>query len=238
LGYRKFLGFYLQSLLRRGRVFRAAAVLGGFLRNGMFAGQFDLADAKRYLPLQRREPDVAGPWLRGWTREDIGLGAGTMADRQRRDLDHYSVPSLCHYEDRMSMANGREIRLPFLDSRLVDLLLRAPDEFKLRHGWTKYALRAAMNDLLPSEITWRKDKQGFSNPEGEWLKRELAPAVTEAFAADSGICRRGLFDSAALNRKYARYRAQPARGGSIWYREIFAPLALELWLRKFERWIE
>ena len=68
------------------------------------------------------------------------------------------------------MAMCREIRLPFLDSRLIDLMLRAPDEYKLRGGWTKYCLREAMRPFLPPQIAWRKDKKGFSNPQGEWLQ--------------------------------------------------------------------
>lgn len=247
LGYRKFLGFHVQSLLRAGHPLRAAGVLGGFLLNGTLAGEFDFSDAKRYVPFLRRvsawrtgeaEASIEGAWLSGWRALDVGLGPGTLSDRQFADLRHFSVPSLCHYEDRMSMAHAREIRLPFLDSRLVDLLLRAPPDYKLRHGWTKFALRAAMSPLLPASIAWRKDKKGFANPEGEWLKNELQPAVREAFSTDSGIARRGIIDSKALTRKYDAYREQRVRGGAIWYREIFAPLALELWLRRYSEWIE
>jgi asparagine synthase (glutamine-hydrolysing) len=247
LGYRKFLGFYLQSLLRRGNVLRAVAVLAGFVANGTVVGEFEMADAKRYVPLLRRmsewrandaETCIEGAWLHGWAAENVGLGLGSLADRQRLDIRHYSVPSLCHYEDRMSMANGREMRLPFLDTRLIDLLLRAPDDYKLRRGWTKYALRKAMHGLLPREIAWRKDKKGFSNPEGEWLKHELSAAIRDAFAPDSLMCRKGILGSAALIRKYERYRAQPLGRDSIWYREIFAPFALELWMRRYEAWIE
>ena len=178
-----------------------------------------------------------GEWLRGWEPALLGLGRGSLAERQTLDVRHYSVPSLCHYEDRMSMAMGREIRLPFLDSRLVDMLLRAPDDYKLRGGWTKYALRKAMEPLLPSQICWRKDKQGFSNPQGEWLKRELRPQVQAAFAAGSMLARKGILRSDALLKKYERYCRQPAGGGSIWYREIFAPFSLELWMRRYEPWI-
>ncbi len=245
LGYRKFLGFYLQSLLRQGKPLRAAGVLAAFVANGTIVTQLDLGDAKRYVPWLRRleargaEPPAAleGPWLRGWQAEEIGLGEGSLADRQRLDLRKYSVPSLCHYEDRMSMASAREIRQPFLDSRLVDMLLRAPDDYKIRRGWTKYCLREAMRGLLPPGIAWRKDKQGFANPEGEWLKQELAPAVLDAFAPGSLICGKGVLDSAALLRKFAAYRAQPAGKGTIWYREIFAPFALELWMRRYAQWI-
>jgi asparagine synthase (glutamine-hydrolysing) len=247
LGYRKYLGFYLQSLIRRGRYFMAMGVLARFVANRTVVNQFDLSDAKRYVPLLRRlsasrfndsEITLDGQWLRGWNPVPMGLGAGSLADRQVADIRELSVPSLCHYEDRMSMAMGREIRLPFLDSRLIDLMLRTPDEYKLRNGWTKYCLREAMQPFLPPEIAWRKDKKGFSNPQGEWLKRELKLPVKEAFGVDSMIARKGIVDSGALTRKYDRYCEQPPAGGSIWYREIFAPFSLELWMRRYAAWID
>ena len=83
-------------------------------------------------------------------------------------------------QDRMSMSASREVRFPFLDVRLLDRLLAMPAAFKLRSGWTKHVLRLAVQDWLPPEIVWRRDKQGFINPESEWLKRELRPRVEEA----------------------------------------------------------
>jgi asparagine synthase (glutamine-hydrolysing) len=246
LGYRKFLGFYLQSLIRRGDLAKAAGVFMGFLRNGTVLTQFDLSNAKRYMGILRKLSDVldgqggaafAGDWLQGWRALPLGLGTGSLADRQMLDIRRYSVPALCHYEDRMSMALSREIRLPFLESRLTDLLLRAPDDYKLRGGWTKYALRKAMESMLPPEICWRKDKQGFSNPQGEWLKQELREPVLDAFSADSLISRKGIIKSDVLLRRYKRYCRQPADRGTIWYREIFAPFSLELWMRRYEAWI-
>jgi asparagine synthase (glutamine-hydrolysing) len=160
-----------------------------------------------------------------------------LADRQWLDVRHYSVPALCHYEDRMSMAWGREIRLPFLDARLVEMLIGAPDDYKIRNGWTKYALRRAMEPLLPAQICWRRDKQGFSNPQGEWLKNELRDAVLEAFSPSSFLARKGIIHSGAMLAMYRRYCRQPANRGLIWYREVFAPLSLEVWMRRFEPWI-
>jgi asparagine synthase (glutamine-hydrolysing) len=222
-------------------------VLMGFMLNRTVLNQFDLSNAKRYLGVLRRVSNLLhgkhsenaseGAWLRGWTALPLGLGTGSLADRQMLDIRRYSVPALCHYEDRMSMAWSREIRLPFLDSRLIDLLVRAPDDYKLQRGWTKYALRKAMQSLLPPEICWRKDKQGFSNPQGEWLKQELRAPVLEAFSADSLISRKGIVDSRSLLRRYEMYCRQRAGGGMIWYREIFAPFSLELWMRSFEPWI-
>jgi asparagine synthase (glutamine-hydrolysing) len=247
LGYRKYLGFYLQSLMRQGRYFAAMGVLAGFAANRTVVNQIDLRDAKRYVPLLRKfresaykdsESGLDGAWLRGWSPVSVGLGLGSLADRQLFDIRELSVPSLCHYEDRMSMAVGREIRLPFLDSRLIDLMLRTPDDYKLRRGWTKYCLREAMRPFLPAEIAWRKDKKGFSNPQGEWLKRELRQPVRDAFGTDSLLSRKGIMDSGALLRKYSRYCQQAPERGSIWYREIFAPFSLELWMRRYAEWID
>jgi asparagine synthase (glutamine-hydrolysing) len=237
LGYRKYLGFYLRSLIRQGRSLKAVGVLARFIANRTVINQFDFSEAKRYLPALRSESGIDGEWLRGWSPVPLGMGGGSLADRQSADIRKLSVPSLCHYEDRMSMAVGREIRLPFLDSRLVDLMLRVPDEFKLRDGWTKYCLREAMRPYLPREIAWRRDKKGFSNPQGEWLKHELRRPVRDAFGAASLLSVKGILLSEALLRKYDRYCAQPLGGGSIWYREIFAPLSLELWMRRYAEWI-
>ncbi len=144
------------------------------------------------------------------------------------------MPLLCHYEDRMSMAMSREIRLLLLDSRLMDFVLRAPDDYKLRHGWTKYVFRKAMEPLLPAPIAWRRDKQGFANPEGEWL---------EAGAAEVGGG--GVRGRQPHRAQWPRERpgAAPALwsniGGNRWMaarsgiREIFAPLSLESWMRRY-----
>ncbi len=173
-------------------------MLSGFLVNRTVVTDIDLGDARRYLPFlsrwstsERSETAIQGAWLQGWQPRSLGLGSGSLVDRQWLDIRNYSVPALCHYEDRMSMAASREIRLPFLDPRLMDLLMRAPDSFKLRNGWTKYAFRKAMEALLPHEISWRRDKKGFSNPEGEWLKHELRERSAGAFASDSLMCREG-----------------------------------------------
>ena len=54
-----------------------------------------------------------------------------LNERQWEDIKKYSVPYLCHYEDRMSMAQSREVRAPFLDFRVVDFGLRLQNKLKL-----------------------------------------------------------------------------------------------------------
>jgi asparagine synthase (glutamine-hydrolysing) len=238
-GYKKYLGFYIQWLLRRGALGRAAGVLAGFWRNGTILPQFSLAEARRYLPRAFHPvvPDVRGPALRDQGEVDLGLGSGSVEARQYLDLTRYSVPALCHKEDRMSMAHSREIRLPFLDVRLIERLLETPVGYKLRGGWTKYVFRSAMAGQLPAAIVWRKDKLGFVNPQEEWLKGRLKPVVLDLFGPESFIFKLDLLDRARLLLLYERYCRQPAGRGTVWYREIFGPVALEVWLRQFAEWV-
>ncbi len=67
---------------------------------------------------------------------------------------------LLRHEDRLSMANSIEIRLPFLDTRLVDFGLSIPSSLKMYDGREKYLLRKVAKNILPGAIIKRK-KQGF-----------------------------------------------------------------------------
>jgi len=236
-GYFKFLIFYLQQLSRSGRWFNAANVLCGFLRNGTVFSQFKISEAKRYLPraARHREISIYGSRLKGEQFSlPTGLGSGTVIDRQRLDLDRFSVPSLVHYEDRTSMSFSREIRLPFLDYRLVDLLLSLGPEWKLREGWTKWVFRKAMENDLPASIVWRRDKQGFTIPQAEWLKHELHGKIEHMLNNGLLSAELGLIDRDGLKRRYRAYCKQPPHRGSISFKDIFNPIALEIWLRRFE----
>jgi asparagine synthase (glutamine-hydrolysing) len=81
------------------------------------------------------------------------------------------LPSLLRYEDRSSMAFSVESRVPYLDHRLVEFCINLPDKYKIYNGWTKYVLRKSSENLLPADITWRKDKIGFATPEKDWVEK-------------------------------------------------------------------
>ena len=67
------------------------------------------------------------------------------------------------------MRHSIETRVPFFDYRLVEAAVSLPVEYKARDGWTKYVLRAAVSDVLPHDVAWRKDKLGFEAPQRVWL---------------------------------------------------------------------
>lgn len=237
-GYRKYFFFYIEKLMREGHILTALSLLRSFYERRTILSQFSLAEAKRYLPAMfyGREAGIAGRLLRRKARTRVGLGKSSVQERQRADFERFSIPVLTHYEDRMSMAWSREVRLPFLDNRLVELLLPMKPSMKLRNGWTKYVFRRAMQGLVPAEVIWRKDKQGFVNPQSEWLKYDLAAKVLQTFAEDSLMFRSGLVDRVKLLKMYSAYR-RDRKLGSCSFKDIFNPLIFEIFLRRFETYL-
>jgi asparagine synthase (glutamine-hydrolysing) len=85
------------------------------------------------------------------------------------------------------MAHSIEARVPFLDYRLVELAANLPWKHKLHHGWAKYVLRKAVDDIIPAENLWRREKFGFNSPHSEWMRRKKESALAEM--GDSTILR-------------------------------------------------
>lgn len=88
---------------------------------------------------------------------------------QIHEITVVQLPHLLRYEDRNSMRNSIETRLPFLDYRVVEAGISFSPKLKIKNGWTKYILRLVIDNLLPANVVWRKSKLGFNAPERIWL---------------------------------------------------------------------
>lgn len=95
--------------------------------------------------------------------------------------------------DLMSMANSLEVRVPFLDHRLVDFLFSLPMEFKIGNGQRKRILRDSVSHLLPGEVLTRK-KQGFEVPLLKWFQTELRASIETVWLNNEFIESQGIFD--------------------------------------------
>lgn len=225
-GYRKYPILEIKRLLKAGRIADSTRLASGFFTNGTLLSEFNLTEAKRYLGSSNRSilGEVAAEAL-----DLAALGQITsLGERQWLDVSRYSVPYLCHYEDRMSMAWSREVRSPFLDYRVVDMGLRMSAGLKLNCGWTKCALRKAFERDLPASIAWRKDKKGFVNPQDDWLRGPLQTAVRDLMGrTDARVYVAGLVDRKEYLKRFDDYCAGR---GLVWFRDVFAPFALELWM--------
>ncbi|MCA9512814.1 MAG: asparagine synthase (glutamine-hydrolyzing) [Myxococcales bacterium] len=132
-----------------------------------------------------------------------------------------------NYVDKVSMANGVEVRVPLLDPELVALVARLPVGYKQRGNTGKWVLRRAMAPYLPREVLYR-GKTGFGAPLRNWLRSELAPLVDELLA-ERALEARGLFDPAGVR---ALVDADRARRQDASY-TIFSLMCIELWCRMF-----
>lgn len=83
------------------------------------------------------------------------------------------LPSILRNFDKASMMNSIEIRMPFMDHRLVSFVFNLPIKSKLGNGYTKRILRDAMNGILPEQVRTRKTKIGFNAPLTEWIDGPL-----------------------------------------------------------------
>ncbi len=83
------------------------------------------------------------------------------------------LPTLLRNFDRASMINSVEVRMPFLDWRLVCSIFSLPLSFKINEGYTKYILRESMKGSMNEEIRLRKSKVGIVSPIHHWINSDL-----------------------------------------------------------------
>ena len=103
-------------------------------------------------------------------------------------VDLYSMlaDNLMLKADKLSMAHSLELRVPFLDQRVVEAGLALPDREKVHGVRTKTALRKLVAERLPPEIA-RRPKQGFDVPLDRWLRGELRDVADAALGALEGL---------------------------------------------------
>ncbi len=97
-----------------------------------------------------------------------------------------------------SMGVPLEIRMPFLDHRVVELGFTMPLAYLIRDGWMKWIMRKAMDGLLPPDIIWRQRKWGFRFPYTQWLRESEQRFFTLASGVDCPY-----IDAANLRTNYA-----------------------------------
>lgn len=131
------------------------------------------------------------------------------------------------YTDKMAMAAGVEVRVPFLDPDLMELAARIPDRFKQRGRIGKWVLKKALEPYLPREVIYRP-KTGFGAPLRRWMRHELRELLGDVLSQES-LHRRGLFDPAAVQRLIADNEA--GRKDAAY--TLLSLLCIEIWCRRF-----
>jgi asparagine synthase (glutamine-hydrolysing) len=151
---------------------------------------------------------------------------GPLERMSQTDLQTY-LHELLMKQDQMSMAASIESRVPFLDDELVEHVSSMRGQLRLRGLETKAVLRAAVRDLVPSEILTRP-KMGFPVPIGRWLRGRFWPVVEE-FVLGARASRRGVFDQPALRRLALEHRSGASEHGD----RLWLLINFEIWQRIF-----
>jgi asparagine synthase (glutamine-hydrolysing) len=88
----------------------------------------------------------------------------TLTETLYSDITNALIPYWLRSGDKTLMGMPFEGRCPFLDYRVVEIATQLPITYLIRHGWHKWILRKALEDYLPSDVLWRKQKMGFPFP--------------------------------------------------------------------------
>ncbi|MGH6894459.1 MAG: asparagine synthase (glutamine-hydrolyzing), partial [Dongiaceae bacterium] len=134
------------------------------LWNPAWIGPFAPRELAEMLAKPAPAEEVYADAIAAWNATD-----GDLIDRTLQFYTRlYLTDDILVKSDRTAMMHSVEARAPFLDLDVVDLARRIPSRLKLRHGQTKFVLKAALKGLLPDWVLERK-KQGFGVPVGRWL---------------------------------------------------------------------
>jgi asparagine synthase (glutamine-hydrolysing) len=132
------------------------------------------------------------------------------------------LPALLQVEDRVSMGNSIESRVPFLDKHIAELTASIPPNMKFNGGINKNILLKTIKNILPKEILNRKDKMGFPTPINDWLSgpaREYAMDILSSHRArQRGYINTNFLDNIDKDFKFSR--------------DIWGAMCIETWFRK------
>ena len=131
------------------------------------------------------------------------------------------------YTDKMSMQEGVEVRVPFLDHELVEFASNIPVKFKNRRGELKWILKKSMEKYLPKEIIYRP-KTGFGVPIRKWVKKELKEWIYETLSLEA-LKSRGFFKAEAVHQLIKDNLDNRVDAGYT----ILSMACIEIWCQRF-----
>ena len=215
-GYPRYIHWYLQEVLSRHKLGATRKEKKELVENkqpfrwdinNVFAS---FLPAHAAIQLEKKEyrktihhPDIKPDFLRSLNgREWEGIHKPIVT--KLNDILYFNtlkmgLEELLRFSDRNSMSQGVEIRLPFLDHYLVEFIFSLPAQFKIHEGWTKWLLRHTMDQKLPDQVVWRKEKIGFETPQFTWMENDTVQEFIQE--AKRKLVSRGVLKQSVLNKK-------------------------------------
>lgn len=109
-----------------------------------------------------------------------GRSLGFLNSRLYHQTHEITLPALLRCYDRYSMGNGVEIRMPFMDYRIVCFAFSIPWRSKVKDGYSKKIVRDMSAPFMDKEIVYRKSKIGFNSPMTEWLQGDMKEFILDS----------------------------------------------------------
>ncbi|MDG3013389.1 asparagine synthase (glutamine-hydrolyzing) [Speluncibacter jeojiensis] len=164
-----------------------------------------------------------------WTQQDVtapiyaeSAGWDPVARMQHLDLFTWLRGDILVKADKMTMANSLELRVPFLDTEVFKVAAQVPLEQKITKTTTKYALRQALEGIVPPHVLHRA-KLGFPVPLRHWLRGAELQDWARQTIVESGADH--IFDKAAVTRMLDEHRD----GASDHSRRLWTVLCFMIW---------
>jgi asparagine synthase (glutamine-hydrolysing) len=153
-----------------------------------------------------------------------GFRHGTSVDRAlKTDLRRYLPDDILTLTDRLSMWHSLELRVPYLDHRLVEEVMTIPSNLKIRGLEQKHVLKEVARRWLPEPVI-RHRKQGFEAPMGRWLRGPLREVMQDTLTPHA-LASAGIFAPGEVERLKKEHLCGTRKHSKL----LFSLLMLQLW---------
>lgn len=188
------------------------------------------ADRRRLLLAPELRGSMAPEGIPEALRQSLAATKGNDVVSRFLDLElnGFLPDHNLNYTDKMAMLAGVEVRVPLVDTRLVEFAMKLPTADKIDLRWTKKILRRSQKARVPAGVLTRP-KQGFGVPVRAWLHGPARPLLEE-LTAPGVIAARGLFDGEAVTGLKQDFFAGRIDAAFT----LFPIMALELWCRALD----
>lgn len=211
---------------RNNRVLNYFRLAQGFARAAELPPELHYLDTLSVLPPNILSAPTATPDLLEQAVQ--ACDSGDTLDRMLFcDLKTSLPEQLLLLTDKMSMACSLEVRVPYLDHRVVEFAARIPNALKIKGRALRHIQKQTFETRLPDAVLNRR-KRGFGAPIGAWLRHDLRPMIDDLLNEDS-LRAQGVFD-ARTARQLIDDHMDLKRDGTD---GILALLSFQIWARQF-----
>jgi len=151
-----------------------------------------------------------------------------LSNNLYRDVTFTKLPRVLRFNDHVSMAHGLELRVPYLDHRIVEYAFCLPNRWKIHDGTTKVLLRRTMKDVVPDRLRL-KQKRPQSSPQTLWYKDMLRESVLREMRSDQ-FHHLSFIDAKATESAFQKFVKNPRDANSFFFWQL---INLSRWYEKY-----